>query len=149
MLRSEDDVVHGPMRKKWSFPNGAANGSNRPFVALEVQPNEWAESARKQSSAERVGCSTTGRCPAGGLLEHRLGAWLRGQSLMVRLPEVRFRSLHTAARGVAVQLHRLTCRSSPEGVVGRRMAGVANCSPVKQELFPTNQSDLNHDKTRD
>jgi hypothetical protein len=50
------------MRKYRSFAEGSANESNRPKGDLQTWPQERAESTRKRSSAERVGCARSGPC---------------------------------------------------------------------------------------
>ena len=47
--------------KERPFRDGLANGSNRPFAALQDRPCERAGSARKRSSAEGAGCANPGR----------------------------------------------------------------------------------------
>src|SRR5271166_3507895 len=44
------------MRKFRPLPRRVLNGSNRPLAAFQDRPCERAESARKRSSAEGVGC---------------------------------------------------------------------------------------------
>jgi hypothetical protein len=60
-IRRENDKTRGALRPSDAFPAPPTSGHPRPLARLPERPYERAESARKRSSAESVGCESTFR----------------------------------------------------------------------------------------